>query len=184
VRRARAAELLEAPGFYETPDAYIALGLRQQSQVGQGLNGISSAAGSRRTKRGAVTGNPPIQPEKGSNALKGANGRPSPDPIDIAVGVQIRARRRYMRMSQTALAHAIGVTFQQVQKYERGTNRVSASMLVKTAAALSTTAARLLDEGEAPAPEGSEELLAAFSGMGPRTREVLLSVARLLLNPG
>ncbi|WP_156398384.1 helix-turn-helix domain-containing protein, partial [Caulobacter sp. Root1455] len=53
----------------------------------------------------------------------------SPDPIDVHVGKMIRARRRAIGASQHDLAPAIGVTFQQVQKYELGSNRVSASKL-------------------------------------------------------
>jgi transcriptional regulator with XRE-family HTH domain len=53
----------------------------------------------------------------------------SPNPTDQHVGNQIRMRRIMIGMSQSALAAAIGVTFQQVQKYEKGTNRVSASRL-------------------------------------------------------
>ena len=55
----------------------------------------------------------------------------APHPIDIEVGNRIKARRRMMGMSQGTLADALGVTFQQVQKYEKGTNRVSASRLQK-----------------------------------------------------
>ena len=51
--------------------------------------------------------------------------------IDKHLGLRIRMRRLALRMSQTALADSIGVTFQQVQKYEKGTNRVSASTLQK-----------------------------------------------------
>lgn len=60
-----------------------------------------------------------------------------PDPIDRHVGTRIRGRRIGMRMSQTKLGQAIGVTFQQIQKYESGTNRVGASNLFKIAKALS-----------------------------------------------
>ncbi len=49
--------------------------------------------------------------------------------IDRHVGVQIRQRRTLLGLSQEKLADAVGVTFQQIQKYERGTNRVSASRL-------------------------------------------------------
>lgn len=52
-----------------------------------------------------------------------------PDPIDVQVGANIRARRKELHVSQTALADYLGLTFQQVQKYERGANRVSASVL-------------------------------------------------------
>ena len=54
-----------------------------------------------------------------------------PDPIDKYVGSRVRARRVGLRISQTKLGEAFGVTFQQVQKYENGTNRISASNLFK-----------------------------------------------------
>jgi transcriptional regulator with XRE-family HTH domain len=53
----------------------------------------------------------------------------SPNPTDIHVGSRIRMRRLMLGNSQTELAEALGVTFQQVQKYEKGANRVSASRL-------------------------------------------------------
>jgi transcriptional regulator with XRE-family HTH domain len=52
-----------------------------------------------------------------------------PDLTDQNVGERIRARRRQLRLSQTKLGDAIGVSFQQIQKYEKGTNRISASKL-------------------------------------------------------
>src|SRR5512134_2619725 len=60
----------------------------------------------------------------------------SPDPIDRHVRTRIRGRRVGLRISQTKLGQAIGVTFQQIQKYESGTNRVGASNLFKIAKAL------------------------------------------------
>jgi transcriptional regulator with XRE-family HTH domain len=51
------------------------------------------------------------------------------NPIDIYVGSRVRMRRLMLRMSQGALADQLGLTFQQVQKYEKGTNRISASRL-------------------------------------------------------
>jgi transcriptional regulator with XRE-family HTH domain len=59
-----------------------------------------------------------------------------PDPIDRHVGTRIRGRRVGLRISQTKLGQSIGVTFQQIQKYESGTNRVGASNLFKIAKAL------------------------------------------------
>lgn len=53
--------------------------------------------------------------------------------IDQQVGRQIRSRRRHLRVSQTELGQALGLSFQQVQKYERGANRISASKLLETA---------------------------------------------------
>jgi transcriptional regulator with XRE-family HTH domain len=53
----------------------------------------------------------------------------SPSPIDKHVGSQIRLHRKMIGMSQTALADRLGITFQQIQKYEKGTNRVGASRI-------------------------------------------------------
>ena len=52
-----------------------------------------------------------------------------PNPIDIHVGSRIRLRRTMLGMSQEKLGEALGITFQQIQKYEKGTNRVGASRL-------------------------------------------------------
>ncbi len=52
-----------------------------------------------------------------------------PDPIDVHVGMRLRQRRTLLGMSQQRLAKSFGVSFQQVQKYERGANRISASRL-------------------------------------------------------
>ena len=51
----------------------------------------------------------------------------SPNPIDQHVGSRLRMRRMMLDMSQSGLGDALGITFQQVQKYEKGTNRVSSS---------------------------------------------------------
>ncbi len=56
-------------------------------------------------------------------------GKNSPNPTDMHVGSRIRMRRLILRMSQTKLGNDLGLTFQQVQKYEKGTNRVGASRL-------------------------------------------------------
>lgn len=60
----------------------------------------------------------------------------SPNPVDLHVGGRIRMRRRILGVSQEKLADALGLTFQQVQKYERGANRVSASKLYEIARTL------------------------------------------------
>jgi transcriptional regulator with XRE-family HTH domain len=62
-----------------------------------------------------------------------------PNPIDIHVGSRIRLRRKVLGVSQESLAADLGLTFQQIQKYERGTNRVSASKLYEIARSLQTT---------------------------------------------
>jgi transcriptional regulator with XRE-family HTH domain len=60
----------------------------------------------------------------------------SPNPVDVHVGDRIRRRRRALGLSQDRLAEELSLTFQQVQKYERGANRVSASKLYQIARAL------------------------------------------------
>jgi transcriptional regulator with XRE-family HTH domain len=59
-----------------------------------------------------------------------------PDPLDIKVGSKVRALRLERQMSQEKLGDALGLTFQQVQKYEKGTNRISAGRLQRIAAIL------------------------------------------------
>jgi|WetSurMetagenome_2_1015567.scaffolds.fasta_scaffold130600_2 transcriptional regulator with XRE-family HTH domain len=59
-----------------------------------------------------------------------------PSSVDVHVGGRVRVRRRLLAMTQERLAELIDVTFQQVQKYERGSNRISASKLFAIAAAL------------------------------------------------
>ena len=56
-----------------------------------------------------------------------------PNPVDIHVGSRIRLRRQLLRMSQEKLGDELGVTFQQVQKYEKGVNRIGASRLFQIA---------------------------------------------------
>ena len=60
---------------------------------------------------------------------KASTSRRGPTAVDTHVGQKIRARRIFLGMSQTEVADAVGITFQQIQKYERGTNRVGASRL-------------------------------------------------------
>ena len=57
-------------------------------------------------------------------------------PVDVIVGKRIRLRRSALSISQTELAERLGLTFQQIQKYERGSNRVSCSRLVELSKAL------------------------------------------------
>jgi len=98
----------------------------------------------------------------------------TPDPIDIAVGSRIRMRRRMLKVSQQGLAQALGVTFQQVQKYERGANRVSASMLVKIARRLDCTVASLIGEEAGVVSDGLAARLSA-----PGALEVLDAFVRI-----
>jgi transcriptional regulator with XRE-family HTH domain len=114
----------------------------------------------------------------------------TPDPIDIDVGARIRARRVFLGLSQTKLANALRLTFQQVQKYERGDNRVSASTLVRVAQALDTSVAALVGEDGARsdrpmfrhlAMPGAFELLDSFAKIGdPEVRRAVLRLAKTL----
>jgi len=60
----------------------------------------------------------------------------SPSPIDRHIGRRVRARRTLLGMSQERLAEALGLTFQQIQKYEKGANRIGASRLLQIAGIL------------------------------------------------
>ena len=106
------------------------------------------------------------------------------DPTDIAIGGRIRARREALRLTQAQLAAGAGVTFQQVQKYERGVNRVAAARLLQIASVLKTTGADLLGEledveGEALtlAQPGVARLLASFRILPEARRNALVAVA-------
>jgi len=112
-----------------------------------------------------------------------------PDPVDRAIGARLRARRKSIGLSQTELANRIGVSFQQVQKYERGANRVAGSTLVAIAAALEVTVGWLVgEEGAGDAEDdvlaaltlhGAVELLQAFGAIpGLRARAALVALAR------
>lgn len=114
-----------------------------------------------------------------------------PDPVDIHVGARIRARRKILGVSQQGLAGHLGLTFQQIQKYERGTNRVSASMLWRVGERLSCPVPYFF-EGLAGADvvheadfltamygePGGIELAKIFTALDHTLREALLRVAR------
>lgn len=83
----------------------------------------------------------------------------TPNPIDIHVGSRIRLRRNMAGMSQEKLGESLGVTFQQVQKYEKGTNRVGASRLQAIASVLEVPVSYFFQDAptDAPVMELSEE---------------------------
>ena len=91
--------------------------------------------------------------------------RTDPDPIDRHVGMRIRQRRVGLRISQTNLGKALGVTFQQVQKYENGSNRIGASNLFKIAQVIEVDVSYFFT-GLAQPPTGGE---AAPDSPPPRT---------------
>ena len=78
----------------------------------------------------------------------------APHPVDLAVGMNIRRLRRQQGKSQELLAAACGLTFQQIQKYEKGSNRVSCSMLMQICEALACSPLDLLPKPEASGTSG------------------------------
>ena len=101
------------------------------------------------------------------------------DSIDIQLGASVRSRREALRITQAELAKAIGVTFQQVQKYEKGTNRISASRLVRIAALLETTCATLLGETGAEEIPGASALARQWCRIAdPQERQAIVTLVR------
>lgn len=82
-----------------------------------------------------------------------------PNPIDIHVGSRVRLRRTMMGMSQEKLGEGLGITFQQIQKYEKGANRIGASRLQHIASVLKTPVAFFFED--APGMESG-----SISGFG------------------
>jgi transcriptional regulator with XRE-family HTH domain len=84
-----------------------------------------------------------------------------PDRLDQALGLAIRLRRHARGLSQSGLGDAIGVSFQQIQKYERGANRVSFSTMVRICEALGCHVSDLVAEVEQldPGEGGASDLL-------------------------
>ena len=76
----------------------------------------------------------------------GDRGEGGPNPVDVHVGSRVRLRRTLLGMSQEKLGEAIGLTFQQVQKYERGANRIGASRLFDLSRVLDVPVGFFFDE--------------------------------------
>ena len=118
----------------------------------------------------------------------------APHPLDVALGSRIRLRRRELGLSQEQLARQVGITFQQVQKYEHGTNRVSFSRLVEISQALhcgvmdivgdldKSKASPLFSRHVARLNEpGAAELLEAYTAIqSPKHRRAILNLAKQL----
>jgi transcriptional regulator with XRE-family HTH domain len=118
----------------------------------------------------------------------------APHPLDVALGSRIRLRRRELGLSQEQLARQVGITFQQVQKYEHGTNRVSFSRLVEISQALHCGVMDIvgdLDQSKASSlfsrhvarlnEPGAADLLEAYSAIqSPKHRRAILNLAKQL----
>ena len=117
-----------------------------------------------------------------------------PRPVDVEVGDRLRQRRRLLGMSQAALAEAVGISFQQMQKYEHSTNRISASRLYEISRVLDIPVTYFFDEtgpgralgGGEPMPLHSRETLKLVEAyyaipdakLRDRIRNLLKSMAR------
>ena len=89
-----------------------------------------------------------------------------PSPIDVHVGQRIRLRRTLLGMSQERLGEALGLTFQQVQKYERGVNRVGASRLFDLSRVLDVPISFFFDDMPEPLSQGGAGGLSGRRTMG------------------
>lgn len=113
--------------------------------------------------------------------------KPRGGPLDIVLGGRIKRLRRELGMTQTGLGEALGITFQQVQKYENGANRISALMLLKLADALGVTVGDLLHdldpaiESQIASTPGASKLLSDFGRIrSDKHRELVLNLAASL----
>ncbi len=100
----------------------------------------------------------------------------APNPVDKYVGSRVRMRRIMLGMSQEKLGDSLGLTFQQVQKYEKGTNRIGASRLQQISEILQVPVSFLFEGGpsghlaeggmsEAPSPAYASDFLATSEGL-------------------
>jgi len=100
----------------------------------------------------------------------------APNPIDCHVGTRVRMRRMMLGLSQEKLGEALGLTFQQVQKYEKGTNRIGASRLQQIAYVLQVPVAFFFEDApgskqrpddimDAPSPNYVSDFLASADGL-------------------
>jgi len=115
--------------------------------------------------------------------------------MDVALGAAVRIRRRTIGISQEALAEQCGISFQQIQKYENGANRISFSRLVQIARALKCRVVDLMDVLDGPDREvtgdidlltrmntpGAIELLSAYEKMPPEARTSLVGLLRAVV---
>jgi transcriptional regulator with XRE-family HTH domain len=96
-----------------------------------------------------------------------------PNPIDVHVGSRVRIRRQELGISQEKLGDALGLTFQQVQKYEKGTNRISASRLQQVSRILQVPIAHFFEgtpgqqklKGNAPSSAYVSDFIATTDGL-------------------
>ena len=116
-----------------------------------------------------------------------------PNPIDIHVGRRVRLRRKERGISQERLAEGLCLTFQQVQKYERGANRVSASKLYEMARVLRVSIGYFFEGLDDPASPLGDNYASAYNSViedmlsepnGPQLAEAFLRIRRRSIRKG
>lgn len=115
-----------------------------------------------------------------------ASATKAPTGVDRLIGEKIKARRRARSFSQSRLADAIGVTFQQIQKYENGRNRITMSRLQKIAEVLGVSMSVFVDEGQEHAAAAAHspravQLAADFDSLDEQSRDAVEIIVRLLV---
>lgn len=124
----------------------------------------------------------------------------TPHPVDRHVGAQVARRRLSLKLTQSDLARALGLTFQQIQKYERGANRISASKLWDIARFLDveigsffagietgldrTALDRLAVPDDAPATRNTIEISRRVTALSTRQQRLILRLVEMLLGTG
>mgnify|MGYP001809889853 FL=1 len=111
--------------------------------------------------------------------------------IDAWIGAQIKARRQARGKTQSELGHAIGISFQQVQKYENGSNRIAASDIIAVSAALGTTPEAFFPSGQETSAGSSTalllkadalQLMGAFTRIrSPKTRRMIVRLVQAMI---
>lgn len=118
---------------------------------------------------------------------------PDPSEIDAHVGRRVKGRRKMFGVSQDSLADGLDLTFQQVQKYERGSNRISASKLYQIAHILEVPVSYFFEGLDDPAPSGGDDYVRTWSGVvedllatpnGKQLAEAFLSIRRRSVRKG
>lgn len=123
----------------------------------------------------------------------------NPHPVDIYVGQRVRERRKLLGVTQEKLGEALGLTFQQVQKYERGTNRISSSKLYELSQFLgvpigyffedmapNSASGQKVELGRGPYEDGqpsaaeARELRAVFHRLSTRKRHAVLELMKAM----
>lgn len=92
-----------------------------------------------------------------------SDNKKKPNPVDIHVGSRVRLRRTMLGMSQERLGESLGITFQQIQKYEKGSNRIGASRLQKICEVLSVPISFFFED----APNGTPTIGGFREASGP-----------------